>query len=282
MDQHGWHIGDSTPLHRTPPTEGQSVTNTTPLKGNAVTDDFNPWAFTSGLIDDVDGTIKDPFFAFDPNYMDGTRLVLKFTILTGDDDNPEEELMYPCGAGWEPKDGGARAVREDEKQKAFNKSSGMGLLCTAAIEAGADGVLMERGTPMDAAIWDGLAFHWNRKTFKYGGDIGDKERLVPTAFKGTIGASGGSGGGGGSGAAATSTPAPAAAPAAAAPAATPTTEAPVTGKLRVNLIKLAKACATHDDFMEKAYEMPDVLNSPTAQALVDTPGALYNDARAGA
>lgn len=243
-------------------------------------DAFDPWQFTSGLPDDFDGYVTDAVFGFNPQYMDGTRLVLMLTVLSDDDDIGEEPLMYPAGSGWEVKDRGETAVREDGKEKGFNQSSGMGLLCAAAIEAGAGDVLKERGSPMQASIWKGLGFHWNRKSFDYGGDIGSKERLVPTAYLGVKGGGGAAAGGGG-GAAAAPAASTASAPAAAdTPAATPPASGEVTGKTRVALIRLAKQCDTHDLFMEKAYDMAEVADNPAAQALVDTPDALYNEARA--
>lgn len=238
-------------------------------------DVFDPWALTSGLIDDIDVTVRESYFAFDPNYNDGETLLLKWECDTDDDDEPTTTLMFPTGKGWDMKNKGAQAVREDGKEKAFGKSSGIGLLITAAIEVGAGDVLKDRGTPMEAGIWEGLSFHMKRRTIDYKGDIGEKERLLPTEFKGAKG-QGASG--------ATSTPAttPATTPAAA-PTAAPTnagSEEAMTGKVRVALMKLARAASSHDEFMEKAYDMPEVDTNPAVQAVVDNPDGFYAEVKA--
>lgn len=225
-----------------------------------MSDGFDPWAFTSGLLDDVTVKVEDSFFAFDADYNDGETLLLKWEVSTDDDDQPTATLMYPCGKGWEPKDKGAKAAREDGKSKAFGKQSGIGQLASAAIEAGAGDVLRERGNPMEAAIWKGLSFHMKRKEIDYGGEIGKKERLLPTEFI--------------QGASKSSASKAKAAPVeddGDADAETPAaSSAPVLkGALKVKLMKLAKEHDDYDSFVEAAYELDGVDGNAAAEAAID-------------
>jgi hypothetical protein len=239
-------------------------------------DTFDPWHFSSGLIDDCDITIREAYFAFDPNYQQGEALVLKMEVDTDDDDEPKSTLMFPCGKGWEPKDKGARAGREDGRQKPFNKSSGIALLCAAAIETGAGDIIKDRGDPMQANIWEGLSFHMKRRRIDYGGEIGEIERLLPTEFHGDKSKGAKTGGGSKPAASAASTTkedTPADEPAADVPA--------LKGALKVKLMKLAKECDDHDTFLEKAYETEGVDGNPAAEAAVESPDGLYAEARKG-
>lgn len=238
-------------------------------------DEFDPWQLTSGLPDDFDFTINDSFFEFDPNYNDGQTLVLKLEGV-GDGEVGEQTLMFPCGDGWETPDKGQTAQREDGKRKGFNKSSGYGLLIGAAVECGAGDALRVKGSPMQAGIWRNERFHMKRSEIDYGGEIGKKERLLPTTYLGAVGA--------GAAAAAPATQA-AAQPAQAAPAgprkaepgevATEGVSAPSTAgegmsaTVKVALIKLAKECESHDQFVERAYtEVDGVMGNPAAEEAV--------------
>lgn len=226
-------------------------------------DTFDPWQLASGLVDDCDVVIKDAYFAFDPQYNNGETLLLKWEVTTDDADTPETTIMFSTGSGWETRDKGATAVREDGKQKGFSKQSGIGMLVSAAIECGAGDVLKSRGTPMEAAMWKGLSFHMKRKTVSFGGDIKDTERMLPTEFKGD-------GGSGTSNKAATSNNAPT------------TVEAGTNGggglsaKLKVDLMKLAKDCADHDTFVERAFtEVAEVNGNADAEQAVMDPGGIW-------
>lgn len=242
------------------------------------TDQFDPWELSSGLPDDFDFTCNDAFFEFDSNYNDGQTLVLK---LEGVDESNMQEttLMYPTGDGWETPDQGKTAQREDGKKKGFNKNSGIGLLIGAAVETGGGEALKAKGNPMVAAIWKNERFHMKRSEIDYGGEIGKKERLLPTAYLGPVGA------------------APAAAPAPATPAqtapsgavkedpgtaeATPVTPAAapapagagMTATTKVALLKLGKEIksqgGTHDTFIERAFvEVEGVMGNAEAEAAV--------------
>lgn len=136
---------------------------------------------------------------------------------------------------------------------------------------------------MEAAIWNGLVFHMKRKKIGYGGEIGDKERLLPTEFKGVAGEGGI--------AKPASTPAAASTPTA--PTATET--APdaggdggaadgLSGKLKIALRKLAKEVKAsggdHDAFAEKAFELDGVDGNSAAENAVmnDGDGSIWASA----
>lgn len=151
--------------------------------------EFDPWAQTSGLIDDVDVTFVDCRFGTRSDYADGIPLLFIADCRVEGEDGPEEqELIYPCGKGWESAERGEIAVREDGRPRGFNKNSGYGMLIAHALECGAP--LKERSDeygPMRASIWNGLTFHMRRKTISFGGEIGERERLLPVKFVGEAG-----------------------------------------------------------------------------------------------
>lgn len=240
-----------------------------------MSDEFDPWGLSSGnLLDDADITITEAEFGFDDNYNNGESLVLKLEATTDDDDMPTTTIMLPCGNGWEPGNRGATAKREDGKDKNFNKQSGIGLWITSAIEAGAGDVLQDRGTSFDAEVWPGLSFHVKRKAFNYGGEIGEKERLLITEFKGD--------GKEGKGKAAAKEKATKPEPEAKAESTSSggTSGGGVKGALRVKLMKAAKEADTHDDFIEKAFELDGVEGNADAEAVIMDPDGLYAEVKA--
>lgn len=166
--------------------------------------DFDPFKPSTGLPDDFDMIVKESWFEFDPDINDGQTLVLKMAVETSDEDFGEGgvgELMFSCGKGWETSDRGATAVREDGSvTKGFHQSTAYHLFIGEALKCdSAEKVLRssERGDPRKAAMWVGTGWHLNSKVIHYGGEIGDKNKLVPTKFLGvgTNLASLGSGGG---------------------------------------------------------------------------------------
>lgn len=238
--------------------------------------EYDPWATTSGLIDDVTVTITDAYFTFDPQYNDGQTLLLKVQGTTDDEENPEFDQFFPCGNGWETTDKGKSASREDGKKKGFNKNSGYGMFFTRAINAGAGEVLRDRGTPMEADVWKGLTFHFKRETIDFGGEIGKKDRILPDVFlpNGMGGAS-----------------APAASPKAAGGAVTkadPGPETPAAGNsgasggkldipvpLRAKLKVAARNAANHDAFIEAAYGIDGVDGNAAVEEAILDPNGLY-------
>lgn len=153
----------------------------------------DPFHLSSGLMDDIDLTFEEATFGFDPAYNDAETCVLKVTVSSDDPDFDEENnvLLYPCG-GFEPTDKtGRHAQHESGKPKPFNKNSGIGLLIGAMMDTDAADVLQARWkeddlSPFDAELYEGLSFHMKQKTINYGGEIGEKDRLLPEEFLGVV------------------------------------------------------------------------------------------------
>lgn len=156
------------------------------------TDTYDPLDTYDGLPDDFDGAIRGVFFGYDTNYMGGDKLALIAEIVSDELEEPEK-LLFGTGKDWEPDKSpkGTKISREGKQQ--YHKQSGCGLLIKAMREAGAEDVLRERIkgglSPFDAALYDGLNFHWERKEFVYKLDDGDKttSRLLPSKFIGVVG-----------------------------------------------------------------------------------------------
>lgn len=253
--------------------------------------DYDPFAPSTGLPDDFDAVVKAAWFEYDPEFNNGQSLVLKLTLQTdeedfGKDGNGTGDLLLSTGKGWTTNDRGATAVRDDgNTRKGFHQSTAYHLWIDGAIKCdGAEKVLRsaDRGDPRKAAMWVGTAWHINRKTVSYGGDIGDKDKLVPTKFLGLANdlseIAGGAGGGTGVQTAAKAAPvakkAPAvkkaAAPATAAPAASgvATTATGVDAELHQELKALAMGCDSHEQFVEAAFELAAVSENDAAQQAV--------------
>lgn len=135
---------------------------------------------TSGLLDDADIEITGAEFNYDAGYAEGEQLLL---ILSGTSDQEgwEEFTQFlSIGKGWDSPDNGATVEGNDN----FNANSQYGRFIQGALDSGAGGVIKDRGFPDKASIWVGLRFHVNRVDVDYGGKIGVKQVLVPTAFNG--------------------------------------------------------------------------------------------------
>lgn len=239
---------------------------------------FDPWELSSGLPDDFNGVVQDAFFGTDADYNDGKTLILKLEVLSDDPEIGEAgvtTLMFPCGAGWETKNGGKECAREDGKQKRFNAGSGVGLLVKHSVEAGAGDILRQKGNPMAAAIWIGMNFHWKRKefSFKNGGETQEYSRTLPDAYLGAGGT--------------------VAAPVAAssAPTATPAANGNgngINGVVKAKLKVLARDVKTkggaHDQFIERAFGEIEGVNGDAAaeDAVMDySPASIWESVAAG-
>lgn len=256
--------------------------------------EFDPFAPSTGLPDDFDAVVKSAWFEFDPEFNNGQTLVLKMELETDDEDFGEQgtgELLLSCGKGWTTNDRGATAVRDDGNlRKGFHQSTAYHLWIDGAIKCdGAEKVLRSvgRGDPRNAAMWIGTGWHVNRKVVNYGGDIGEKDKLVPTSFLGEVTSildvqrgSGGSGTAGGPQKAAgpvakapvakKAAPVKKAAPTAqAAPTAAPAPEAPsnngINPELREELKAIALGADTHEAFVEQAFELAAVSEDEAVQ-----------------
>lgn len=156
-------------------------------------DEFDPFAPSTGLPDNVDVEITEAWFGFDPQYMDGQRLLIFMSTKSDDIEygqNGEEVLRYSCGKGWIAEGRGETAVMESGGRKGFNENSAYFLFIKHAIECdGAEPVLRGdgRGDPRVASMWAGTKWHLDRKGHDYGGQIGVITRLMPTKFLGVSG-----------------------------------------------------------------------------------------------
>lgn len=150
----------------------------------------DPFAFSSGLPNDIDVTFGEAYFATTPEYHGGATTCLLIPYECDDPDvDTSRDLLYPCGDGWEAIDRGVRI--QDEKgddDRVFNQQSGVALFVAAALEAGARDIIIERSEgegPYRADIWQGLKFHMERR--EHGKGQFKSERLYPTAFLGVEG-----------------------------------------------------------------------------------------------
>lgn len=157
-------------------------------------EEWDPFKPSSGLPDTLDIEIKECWFTFDPEYMDGQQLLIKMNVMTNDETFGEAgygTLQYSTGKGWLAEDRGAVAVREDgNNRKGFQEQCAYNLFILAALECpGAENVLRSenRGDPRKAGMWVGTSWHIERKEKDYGGDIGKISRLLPTKFLGESG-----------------------------------------------------------------------------------------------
>ena len=221
---------------------------------------------SSGLLDDADITITGARFGYDAGYADGEQLLL---IVNGTSDQEgweEFEQFLSIGKGWDTMDQGLTVEGND----AFRTNSQYGIFIAGAMSTDAEKVLMARGMPDVAAIWVGLKFHVKRSPHDYGGEIGVKNVLAPTAFLGEVGKA----------------DAPVATAPVATPEPTPTTEgaAPASngaGELTAAVTVLATTADNHDAFLEEVItNHPEVQKDPTLFADVVDPDGLYARANA--
>ena len=207
---------------------------------------------TSGLLDDADIEITGAEFNYDAGYANGEQLLLIFSGTSNQEGWEEFTQFLSIGKGWDSPDNGASV----EGNENFNANSQYGRFIQGALDSGAGGVIKDRGFPDKASIWVGLKFHVKRVDVDYGGEIGVKQVLVPTAFNGE----------------ATST-----APKAEAPVETPTTGA-ANGSdavLRAKILALKNA-PNHDAFIEEVItKYPEVQQHTDLFAEVVDPDGIY-------
>lgn len=162
------------------------------------------WDTTTGMLDDCDGLVVSSRFGTIDKYKDkdgNLQCLAMLTIQPLDDkgrpDGEPVEQSWSCGAGWEPSDEGKVAIHSSGKRK-FNRSSMYGRLCTRTAQLHPD--VKFRGVTDRAGSLDGLVFHWEQEKFAYGGEIGDRDHLMPSKFirEQKVTAAGGKGGAKGS------------------------------------------------------------------------------------
>ncbi len=138
---------------------------------------------SSGLPDDFDFTIAKAEFGFDAGYQNGEQLLLIITSQELNDQGEPHTNFYSLGGAglWDTHDGGRTAVSgSNPPASGFNKASSYWKFIEAALEAGAP--VQDRGTPDNAAIWEGLTFHMNRVTVERPG-LDDQVMLLPTCLR---------------------------------------------------------------------------------------------------
>lgn len=227
--------------------------------------------FESGLPDDFDGKVTDVTFMYHDKYMNGEVAVAQLTIASDELDEPIE-VLYPCGKGWEPSRDGSTLKHESGKPKRLNRQSALSLLAYHAYDAGFTSVSGDNILVADTLR--GLTFHWNRIAFNYGGEIGQRERLLPTKL--IDGGDKKAGKAGKAGKAASSSGEGKASTKAAAGKNDGVDEA-----IRAALTEAAQGADTYDAFVEAAFAIDGVDGNGAAERLVANK-AWYAEARAAA
>lgn len=240
---------------------------------------YDPFKLESGLIGNVDITVRDALFTNRLDAFDPTKLELHLTVDVAGDDGGEQVLYLGCGDGWETTDDGASAVRADGKERNFHQNTKIGEFfgglvkvmgqdeaANKAVRAQAE---QHPGGPRDAEFWKGLGVHIDRLERKGGGEVGDYEVLVIDGFNGYEGEA--------KKATGVKKAAKKAAPAKKADG----VAGGLTAEVRAKLDEIADASADHDSFMEAAIaQVPEVTADADVKAAVadDGAGSIWQDA----
>lgn len=234
------------------------------------------WRTETGLIDNYDFTIERSYFATDVRYQGGKAWLLHWQgkARTEDGETVDHTVIMGLGAGWASEDQG-KTVNHEKGKEAFNRSSRYGRIVERAGNRSDPGYLgdecrqaiISRGTPRQASIWEGLSFHMKREEIDFKGEIGVKEWELPVKFLGVAGAN----------------PVTSAATPAANPAPAPVTNGSGSGGNKVLLARLRKLATevdSHDEFVDKALELPGVGSDEELMAMVGDESSIYGPARA--
>jgi hypothetical protein len=206
----------------------------------------------SGLLDNFDGTIIRSWFATDDKYQGGNQMLIHWEIKTDDIDQPVIEKYYSVGKGWVSKDGGQTVEHESgNTSKNFQGSSMYGrILVRCRDDFGMKDLMIERGLPFVAAIWNGLSFHFQTEELQFGSGLDARSAIMPNRFLG-VGAVNGSAG------AAPGTPATA-------PAATGLSAAEQLRQSRANQQAAAVANAGEDELLSQVKSLAKAHDSFTS------------------
>lgn len=146
---------------------------------------------SSGGWDDLMVTFRDPYFGFDPAYVDDAGEMLLSMIVDWVTDDPDvgdggviAQQRVTIGSGWEQQDGGKRVTRLNGRAKGFNKGSYMGLLVDKVMQlAPQEAMARFKATGLqanDAAFWEGFTAHMVQTELpKFRGEAEARERLLP-------------------------------------------------------------------------------------------------------
>jgi len=147
------------------------------------------WELLSGLVDDVDGWIRFPFFGFKEEYrakaiLSGDAsagLMAIFPLVNGEG----EEITaqgYSVGGGWSVQNDGTSIVHPTRSGIIRNCMYGQ-LISIVIAELKVP--MAKYGSPLRADTWHGLGFHWKLRKHKdlSGRDI---DGLMPVEWLGEI------------------------------------------------------------------------------------------------
>jgi hypothetical protein len=142
------------------------------------------WQLDSGLREDMVISIHSAYFAPHADYQDGKVLML---WLIGTDENEEPvEVRMSVGADWQTDDGNVITHPTKRKQH-INKNSIYGHWIGFCFEiTDLAKVLVSRGDPTDARIWNDLILHLQLKEISFGRNLDPQERLMPTEYFGLV------------------------------------------------------------------------------------------------
>jgi len=217
------------------------------------------WTLTTGGIDDFDLTVEKAYFATSAEYNNGQTLLLNLVGST-DLENPELRtdftVSFACGNGWASEDGKTAYHEVTGQNKSFNRNSIVGNFVSRALgELGLADELKGKSElgPLDASIWVGYTFHFNRIPISFGSGLEPKEKLMPTAVSkaGSVAA--------------------AAAPAVDTATATTLLEAQV----RAVAQQVKAAGGDHQAFVKAATAIDGVIDSPVLEAVINANAGIW-------
>jgi len=145
------------------------------------TKEKSSWDTDSGLVDECDFFITEPYWGYRDEYQSGEVPLL---ILGGESpDEDIESIIFPCGAGWEVMEQGRKV--QHSKRVRFVKTSLVGRLIDRVCKE-LKVNMAERGLATDASVWKGLGFHFRREEITFGSGIleasgGKVNHLMPVA-----------------------------------------------------------------------------------------------------
>jgi hypothetical protein len=154
------------------------------------------WETETGLASEYDLIIDEAYFGFDAKYQEGEALLIhwkgrafepngKFDepLLISAEDGNAVHVMYPVGADWDTPDDGKTAAKPGKT--AFNQRSIYGMIIQELKTGDVSGgnVVISRGGPRTAAIWEGVKLHLKSREIVYKG-LGVTNRLMPVKVYG--------------------------------------------------------------------------------------------------
>lgn len=233
----------------------------------------------SGLRESMDLTIHMAYFSTSADYQGGNVFLL---FLTGEDEDGEPvEIRMSVGGDWTSSDGGKTISHPTKKH--INRNTIYGHWLTHALDIPElRNILISRGGPTIAAIWDNLRIHLDLTEIKFGRTLDPQERLMPTSFLGEYTES------------AASAPTPLTTPTPSTTV-TPTTPSPAdriaeakakaaaasngTSTLYDEMVELAKASSSYSDFVSAALARDDVLADEELAVQVADEGGIWATAK---